>query len=686
MSLNSSLSTAISGLQTNQTLMRVASANIANVNTEGYTKKTGELSALVLGGVGAGVQIADIVRAVDNFLVKEANNQTSVVAKSDILHTYYSRLDDLFGTPADNSSISGLMNDLRTALDQLATDPSQSVRQYSTVTAAKDVVDKLNTLAQTLQTMRMDVDRQIDDSIAKVNTALQRIDKLNSDIVRNKVIGSPTGDLEDERDQQLQVIAKEMDIKWFGRADGSISVMTGSNYILLDSAPRELSYSPSSGVSKATVYPAGFDSIPIEGQVDDITALIKNGNMAGYIALRDSILPGLQDQIDQLTTLAANEINRAHNSAMPIPGLKTFTGLTTFDNSVLLDATNPQSIPLTAYDDGTGPRYGSLQFAITDSNGNGVGDALRVNLDEFKTQMESYVSGITGSPYTYNVTVGDIVNMINGAYAATPPVGIPVPTAPAGWPGAAPWPPSPALVMPSSGSDIAGLFNLSGASVSGGLSNGAFADVQNGALVITLPSTSQYGLAIDDKNSTFAVAGETRPSTFNYLMGLNNLFVIPDTAISSSQSVSVRQDILDDPSKIGRGTLTSLLRDPTDPTTEEWYVAKGDGTGATAMADVFDSQFSFVKAGDLPPTTARLTEYAAAIVQLNASNASTASDNFDFQTSLLTDLKNKIGEVSGVSVDEELAHLVSIQSAYAASARVVTTVNSMYDDLLSLMR
>jgi flagellar hook-associated protein 1 FlgK len=83
MSLTSSLNTAVSGLQANQTLMRVASSNIANANTEGYTKKTGELSAIILGGVGAGVNVDDIRRTVDNFLIKEANNQSSTVAKAD---------------------------------------------------------------------------------------------------------------------------------------------------------------------------------------------------------------------------------------------------------------------------------------------------------------------------------------------------------------------------------------------------------------------------------------------------------------------------------------------------------------------------------------------------------------------------------------------------------------------------
>lgn len=684
MSLTSSLNNAVSGLQANQTLMRVASSNIANANTEGYSKKTGELSAVILGGIGAGVNVDDIRRTVDNFLIKEANVQSSTVAKADAMTEFYSRLQDLFGTPEANSSIAGQLNELRTAFEELAVDPNLSVTQFTTVTAAKELTDSLNNLAVTLQEMRQEVDRQINDAVDIVNEQLVRLDKLNADIVRNKVIGSPTGDLEDQRDMALAAIAEQIDIKWFTKSNGAVYVMTGSDYTILDSDPYPINFSSPPGVSKQTVYPGGFSAIEIEGSIADVTPFIKSGRVAALIELRDEVLVGLQEQIDQLTSMTADEVNRAYNSTMPVPGLKRFTGLNEFDSSVLLDPANPQSIPLTPYNDGTVTEYGSIQFAITDDNGDVVGEALRVNLDEFKAEMEAYVTSVTALPFTYDLTVGDIINMLNGAYAATPPATVPVPPAPAGWPGAAPWPPTPPLTMTSTGSDIAGLTNLSGASVAGGLASGTFADIQNGALVISLPTSSPYGLAIDDTNTSFSVAGDTRPQRFNYLMGLNNLFVIDPDAVSSSYDIEVREDIVQDPAKLGRGYLTSVLRDPTDTTTEEWYVATGDGRGATDVANVFQSSFLFDEAGTLPQASQRITEYAAAIIQFNASNAAVAESNYEFQKNLQTELETRKAQVSGVNIDEELARLVGIQSAYAASARVVTTVNGMYDDLLNM--
>jgi flagellar hook-associated protein 1 FlgK len=48
-------------------------------------------------------------------------------------------------------------------------------------------------------------------------------------------------------------------------------------------------------------------------------------------------------------------------------------------------------------------------------------------------------------------------------------------------------------------------------------------------------------------------------------------------------------------------------------------------------------------------------------------------------------LKNQQEEVSGVNMDEELANMIKFQNAYQASARVISTVQTMYDTILSLI-
>ena len=684
MSLNASLSAALSGLQVNQSLMQISSANIANAGTADYSVKKAQLSSIVIDGQGRGVAIRDVERSVDNFLVREISYQTSKTAYYDSLAEYYTRTQDMFGTPDDNSSIAGMLNDLRVELEQLAIDPGQAVNQYSTVTSAIEVADEFNELSTEIQRMREEVNREILASVETINTKLYDIQKLNSDIARATALGDPTGEYLDKRDAALREMAELMDIKWYQQENGSTIVMTGSGYTLLDSKVHEMTFTAPTGVSAGTRYETGgFSPIGITDKIGDITTIVDSGRIAGLVELRDKVLTSLQGQLDQLATNFSEQINRAHNSTMPLNGKQNFVGNTQYTTADLLDASNPASIALTPYSNGATTSYGTLQFAIVDSTGAAVGQAMRVDLDEFVSEMEAYVTGVTGTPFTYQLTIGDVINMLNGAYAATPPAATPVPPAPAGWPGAVPWPPSPALVMTSTGSDIAGLTNMSGAGVTGAYANSTFARMVDGHLEIGVNAASGYGIAINDSLTSFAQAGTTAAATFNYLLGLNNLYEITPTAASAASAIQVRSDIVSNPSNIGRGYLSSTLRDPSDPATEQWYIGSGDGNGATDMAKIFERQIAFSSSGTLSATSQRLTEYAAAIIQANATSSATASDAYAFQSGLKTQLETRQGEISGVNIDEELAGLIIIQNAYAASTRVISTVNDMYDALMN---
>ncbi len=58
---------------------------------------------------------------------------------------------------------------------------------------------------------------------------------------------------------------------------------------------------------------------------------------------------------------------------------------------------------------------------------------------------------------------------------------------------------------------------------------------------------------------------------------------------------------------------------------------------------------------------------------------------YENATTQLNTLQSKMDAVSGVNIDEEMAHLLVLQSAYAANARVMATVKEMYASLLQSM-
>ena len=71
------------------------------------------------------------------------------------------------------------------------------------------------------------------------------------------------------------------------------------------------------------------------------------------------------------------------------------------------------------------------------------------------------------------------------------------------------------------------------------------------------------------------------------------------------------------------------------------------------------------------------------VLQVGTLGSNAKSDS-DAAGMSLQQVSDQIGAVSGVSLDEETTNMIRYQRAYQAAARVITTVNSMYDTLLSM--
>ena len=83
---------------------------------------------------------------------------------------------------------------------------------------------------------------------------------------------------------------------------------------------------------------------------------------------------------------------------------------------------------------------------------------------------------------------------------------------------------------------------------------------------------------------------------------------------------------------------------------------------------------------------ASLADFAASIGAAQAQDASTASSNATTEQAAATAMQSKLSAQSGVSIDTELSHMIALQNAYSANARVLTTAQSMMQSLLAAVQ
>jgi len=346
MSLNIALFNALSGLQTNQTQLRVVSNNIANVNTVGYTRKLADPQSRVVAGMGAGVQLGPIHRSVDTALAEQVRNTTTNLRGLEVTQQFFQRMQDMFGSPGSNSSLGAMISDFSNKLAGLATNPESVSLRLDSVSSAVRMAQRFNQMSADAQQLRLEADGAIGDAVDAVNVELANINDLNQQISAAKLRNLPTGDLEDQRDLALSRISEQMEITTFGRENGEITIFTKTGRTLLDGQPEFLSHSRATAISASATYPGAIPGIDLGG--NDITNDFRSGKIASLIALRDQSLPQLTQQINQLATSMRDEINRVHNQGTGLPAATRLVGsraqsatAAAFTGPVTVALTNP---------------------------------------------------------------------------------------------------------------------------------------------------------------------------------------------------------------------------------------------------------------------------------------------------------------------------------------------------------
>ncbi|MEQ9346892.1 MAG: flagellar hook-associated protein FlgK [Thalassospira sp.] len=334
MSLTQALNTAITGLNTAQTRIAITSSNISNVNTAGYSRKIAGQETLTLDGIGAGSQVADIYRNVNEGLVREVRGELGKAGREEVRFEFFQRVQTLFGTPQSDAAISQRISDLADAFEQLGVTPDQTSPRIEAIESAIQVMESFEKLSTQLQDMRDDIDDQITDEVDTANTLLSQIADLNTGIIRLTNLEQPTTELEDQRDQKLNQLSKIIDITTFTRSDGSMVIYSaaGAN-TLLDRTPNSLSFTQTAGFEPGT----GGSGLSLGGV--DITDTLRTGTLKGLFEMRDSEIPALNDQINELAGELRDAINEEHNKGTSFPPPTNLSGNRTVATSDPLTAT-----------------------------------------------------------------------------------------------------------------------------------------------------------------------------------------------------------------------------------------------------------------------------------------------------------------------------------------------------------
>ncbi|HET7083752.1 MAG TPA: flagellar hook-associated protein FlgK [Rhizomicrobium sp.] len=711
MSLNGIAATAISALKTNQAALGVVSNNVSNLNTPGYARRVVNLETLSAGGQLMGVDVGSIQRVSDQFLAQEQLAAGGAASQYDTMASLFTQLNGLLGAPGDNQSLATQMTNLSAAFATASQTPTSSASRTGVMNALSSLADSITGVFNTISSLRSQIDQQTVSSISSTNSLIKQIFDLNSQIRSNTASDQQSSALLDQRDVALNSLAKVIGIKTSTNPDGSVNVSTEDGINLVSNTYANLSYAGGAQVGaygNITIQ----DVNPVNGQnIGNPLPLdphLTGGSLKGLIDMRDQVLGGLSQTLGNLAQQTALAFNQQANANAAYPPPTSLTGR----NTGLLGS---DGLNFT----------GKTTLAVTDASGNLV-SRIDVNFGAGTLSVNGGASaGIGGTIASFTTALNTALgangsaSFANGqlSISATGGNGILVQDDAT----------TPSLRGTTGFSQFFGLNDLFKSQypsiTSTGLTAGDSSGLAAGGVialqlkgpdgdiaknvsitttagqtvgnVVTALNTALGGAATFTLNADGSISTATSALFPGYSLNVTN-----DTTQRGTTGMSFTQIFgLGDNGQAlqaaGFGLTAAVSANPAavgfaspaiTPSTVvgDTIVSAGDNAGAIALQNVITKTQSFHAAGGIAAQAASLSDYAAGFYQnvSTRSNAVTAAQTT--QDDRLTEANSRVSANSGVNLDEELMALTQYQQAYAAGARILTTVDQLYQTLLGI--
>jgi flagellar hook-associated protein 1 FlgK len=350
------LNNALSGLRVAQNSINVISGNVANVQTEGYTRKIAPQSSRAVDGVSAGAFSETIFRKVDTFLQGQYWSQ---VSDGEFLTTqtrYLERVSAFHGKTDDERSIASEIGRLRDSFAVLSDSPDNTILLRQTLDRAGGTVKKINDLANLYIDLRNEAQGEIENAVNQINQLTEKIATLNKTIQSASNLNRPVGEAEDSRDQAVKELAKLVDISFFRRGDNVLVVQTKQGSELVSERVNPVFFKPTP-IDANSTYPDSAAGLYLGGDpnvnqgAQDVASQDLGGKLGALFALRDKTLPTQHAQLDEMVhkmamrfdaqglKLFTNSAGNIPANTAPNPTTKTPVPYVGFSNDIQLNST-----------------------------------------------------------------------------------------------------------------------------------------------------------------------------------------------------------------------------------------------------------------------------------------------------------------------------------------------------------
>lgn len=389
------MNTALRGLMAHQAALDVTGHNIANLNTEGYTRQRAEMVTSIpwstpgnnaskfITQLGTGVQVNSLERLRDAYVDQNVRQQFGLQASAGTTVGQMQQIDAAFGEPSNG--LSNLINDYYAKLNAVAEHADDISARQAFASSAANLATGLNQLSSNLTAIGAQSDVRLNDTVAQINGITTDIAALNTEIRDAIAMGQQPNDLLDRRDLLMDQLSQKINYSYTTAANGEVTITLGTT------TPINL-VDPTAPGGMTALTRADLDTAYTNG---DLTA----GSAYADEAMFNTVVPGLITQLDNLAAAIVTQTNTANAAGFDLngtPGGNIFNPAGVTAATIALDpanniATNPRLVAAASSWNAPGePGNGANAAAMLTARTAVVGPPLNATIEGY------YRSIVTG--------------------------------------------------------------------------------------------------------------------------------------------------------------------------------------------------------------------------------------------------------------------------------------------------
>jgi flagellar hook-associated protein 1 FlgK len=302
-------------MQAQQLALETSAHNIANSETEGFSRQRALMAATpalpypsmnssaMVGQVGTGVEVANVERLRDQYLDVQLRKESATLGEWSIKQDALEQVEVIFQEPTE-TGLNNLLTQFWDSWQELSKQPesTSSAVRTTVIETAASLADALRHTVAQLDSLSEDMDSIIDIKVMDINSIANQVTALNEQIKVIKTAGLEANDLLDKRDVLLDELASMIDIRTVDNGDGTIDV--------------NLYNSTSGNYDNPLVDGLAANSVTVDSVHDAATS----GELKGLFEVRDELLVEYNEDLDVFAQAMIDGVNSLHAQGYDLNG------------------------------------------------------------------------------------------------------------------------------------------------------------------------------------------------------------------------------------------------------------------------------------------------------------------------------------------------------------------------------